>query len=154
MFVSPMIVINFFQFWLVLFLVGLMNSFVWVWSINEKLQSFSQTISNKLFKVAFWIPFIYIWTFIAFMLFNLFVRKVKSINIEVEIMIFTAVGVISICCIFYGLIYIGRLIRSVELGKKPSMKDHLIESVLMLFPPIGLWIIQPKLNRIIANQQQ
>jgi hypothetical protein len=131
-----------------------MNSFVWVWSINEKLQSFSQTISNKLFKVAFWIPFIYIWTFIAFMLFNLFVRKVKSINIEVEIMIFTAVGVISICCIFYGLIYIGRLIRSVELGKKPSMKDHLIESVLMLFPPIGLWIIQPKLNRIIANQQQ
>jgi hypothetical protein len=97
---------------------------------------------------------VYIWSFIAFMLFNFFVRKVKSFNVEVEMMIFVGLGIVSVFCIIYGLIYIGRLIRSIELGKKPSIKDHLIESVLMLFPPVGLWIIQPKLNKIIENKQQ
>jgi hypothetical protein len=153
MFITPVVIVNYFQLWLVLFLIGLMNSFIWIWAIGKGLQKFSQSVSTGLFKIAFWIPFIYIWTFIAFMLFNLFVRKVASMNADVEAEIFYWVGVISIGCIIYGLLFIGRLIRSVELGKKPLVKDHVVESVLMLFPPVGVWVIQARLNKIIANRQ-
>lgn len=140
-----------FRLWLILFLISLMNSFIWVWAIVKELEKLSSSISTKLFKIAFWIPFIYIWKFICIMLCSAFGRKIKSINPEIETMIFIGWGVLSVLCIIYGLAFIGRLIRSIESGKPLSIKEHMAESLLMLFPPIGIWIIQPKLNKIITQ---
>src|SRR5690606_9181673 len=154
LYTQPMVFANYFQLWLIIFSISVMNSFVWVWAVGRELQKRTLETHSKLFKIAFWIPFIYIWAFISFMLFNFFVRKVKSINFEIEMMVFIAIGVLSIICIIYGLVLIGRLLRTVELEKRPAWKDHILESVLMLFPPVGLWIVQPKLNKIIAGRKQ
>lgn len=85
------------------------------------------------------------------MLCSAFGRKIKSINPEIEMTMFVCWGVLSVLCIIYGLAFIGRLIKSIELGRPLSIKEHIAESLLMLFPPIGIWIIQPKLNKIIAQ---
>jgi hypothetical protein len=140
-----------FDFALFLFVCGLSNSFAWVWLIVARLKKMSSPMRFGLFSVAFWIPCVYIHAFVFFMLYNFYVRKVKSINPEVEMVIFLSLLVISIGCIFYGLVFIGRLIKAVELGRSPAWKEHLLESLLMLFPPIGLWFIQPKVNRIVAK---
>jgi hypothetical protein len=108
------------------FLVGLVNSFAWIWVIVRELKKVVIAINTMWFKIAFWIPCIYIWAFIAFMLFNLFVRKIKSINQKVEGIILIAWAVLSVGCIIYGLVFVGRLIRTAELGKKPTIKEHLI----------------------------
>jgi len=151
LFNSPNIFLYYLPLWLVLVLVGLMNSFIWVWAIAYELQKLSHQIHLKLFKVAFWVPFTCIWSFIAVMLFDFFIYKTKSFNIEVEMMLWKGAAIISVGCIIYGLIFLGRLIRSVELGRKPLIKNHLVESALMLFPPIGVWLVQPKLNRIYQS---
>lgn len=150
----PLFFVNNFHLWLIVFLVALMNSFIWVFAIATELQKFTATIHSAFFKIAFWIPFIYVWASIAFALFNFFVRKVKSVNIDIEMMAFAGGGSLSVICIIYGLAFIGRLIRSIELKRRPTIKDHIIESVLMLFPPVGIWIIQPRINRIVADRGQ
>ena len=150
-FIAPAVIGLCFRLWLILFLISLMNSFIWVWAIVKELEKLSRSISTKLFKIAFWIPFIYIWKFICIMLCSAFGRKIKSINPEIEMTIFVCWGVLSVLCIIYGLAFIGRLIKSIELGRPLSIKEHIAESLLMLFPPIGIWIIQPKLNKIIAQ---
>lgn len=150
----PDLILAYFPFVLALFLIGLANSFAWVWVIVNELQKAVKPMNTKLFKIAFWIPLISVCSFIGFVLFNLFVQKVKSVNQQVEVAVLLVLAVLSVGCIIYGLVFIGRLIRTAELGRKPSIKDHILESVLMLFPPIGLWIIQPRLNKLIANQRQ
>jgi hypothetical protein len=155
LFKVPDLILAYFPFVLAAFLIGLANSFAWVWIVVVELNKVLTTINTRLFKIAFWIPFVYIWAFIAFMLFNLFVRKVKSLNQQqVEVVILIAWAVLSVCCIIYGLVFIGRIIKAVELNRKPSIKEHVLESLLMLFPPLGLWVLQPKLNKIIDAKQQ
>jgi hypothetical protein len=153
LFKFPDLILTYFPFALALFLIGLANSFAWVWVIVHELKKTVKSINTKLFNIAFWIPFIYIWSIIGFILFNLFVRKVKSVNQQVEVIVLTILAVLSVCCIIYGLMFVGRLVKITEAGKKLPIKEHIVESVLMLFPPIGLWIIQPRINRIIARQR-
>lgn len=149
LFILPDLVPGSFTIVLGLFLIGLANSFAWVWAIVKELKKSVPFVSTTLFKIAFWIPFTYVWTVIAFGLYNLRIRKIQSINVEIELVVSAALGIVSVVCIIYGLIFAGRIIKAVELQKKPSIKEHLIESCLMVVPPIGLWFIQPKLNKIV-----
>lgn len=151
LFKFPELVPGSFTIVLGLFLIGLANSFAWVWAIVNEMKKFVPAISTTLFKIAFWIPFTFIWTVIAFALYNLRIRKVQSINVEIELLVSAALGILSVACIIYGLIFAGRIIKAAELQKKPSIKEHLIDSCLMVLPPIGLWFIQPKLNKIVHS---
>lgn len=144
----PDLILYYFPIVLGLFLIGLANSFAWVWAIVNEMKKFVPPISTTLFKIAFWVPFTYIWIMIAFALYNLRIRKVQSINVEIELLVSAVLGIVSVACIIYGLIFAGRIIKAAELQKEPSIKEHLMESWLMLLPPIGLWFIQPKLNKI------
>lgn len=128
-FIAPAVISFCFQLWLILFLISLMNCFIWVWAIVKGLEKLSSSISTKLFKIVFWIPFIYIWEFICTTLYSAFVRKIKSINPEIEMIIFVAWGILSVLCIIYGLVFIGRLIKSIESGKPLSIKEHIVESL-------------------------
>jgi hypothetical protein len=147
----PDLILGYFPIVLGLFLIGLANSFAWVWAIVKKLKKLVPFLSTTLFRIAFWIPFTFIWTNIAFALYNLRIRKVQSINVEIELLVSAVLGIISVACIIYGLIFAGRIIKAAELQKEPSIKEHLMESCLMLLPPIGLWFIQPKLNKIVHS---
>ena len=52
-------------------------------------------------------------------------------------------------CIYYN----AKLIKSVELKKEANFADFSSDFFLILFFPIGIWIIQPKLNKIIVNAE-
>jgi hypothetical protein len=101
LFIAPTFILAYFPFMLAAFLAGLANCFAWVWAIAHELKKIVTSVNTTLFKVVFWIPFIYIWLIIAFMLFNLFVRKVKTVNQEVEILVLISWAILSVCCIIY-----------------------------------------------------
>lgn len=146
----PDLILYYFPIVLGLFLIGcLANSFSWILAIVNEMTKFVPAISMTLFKIEFWVPFTYIWIIIAFALYNLRIRKVQSINVEIELLVSAVLGIVSVACIIYGLIFAGRIVKAAELQKEPSIKEHLTESCLMLLPPIGLWFIQPKLNKIV-----
>lgn len=54
----------------------------------------------------------------------------------------------SIFCIFYCMYFIAKALKSLELQRTKSFSDFALEFVLIWMFPIGIWIIQPRLNKI------
>ena len=53
---------------------------------------------------------------------------------------------------FFGLIYtfknVSQSLKSIETGEKAKFKDYILDAILIFMFPIGIWFIQPRLNRI------
>lgn len=58
----------------------------------------------------------------------------------------------SMFCIFYSLYFVAKTYKTVELQRQVSFSDFAGEFFMIWFYPIGIWIIQPKLNKIIENE--
>jgi hypothetical protein len=50
-------------------------------------------------------------------------------------------------CIYFN----AKLIKSVELKKEAKFEEFIGDFFLILFFPIGIWLIQPRLNKIVTN---
>ncbi len=52
----------------------------------------------------------------------------------------------------FGIIYtfynIPKSLKSIELGRKAVFKEYIIDSILLFALPIGIWFIQPRINKL------
>jgi hypothetical protein len=51
----------------------------------------------------------------------------------------------------YCILCVARVINLVELGRAVKPSEYLGDTFLIFFYPIGIWIIQPRINRAIAS---
>jgi len=53
---------------------------------------------------------------------------------------------------FLGIIYsfknVSQSLRSIESGEKATFRNYILDAILIFMFPIGIWFIQPRLNRI------
>jgi len=54
----------------------------------------------------------------------------------------------SMFCIFYCLYFIAKALKAVELQQPVTFGDFAGEFFLIWFFPIGIWIIQPRINKL------
>ena len=54
-------------------------------------------------------------------------------------------------CLFYILYFVSKTLALVELGKAVTFYDYAGAFFLMWFYPVGVWFIQPKVNRLYAE---
>ena len=57
-----------------------------------------------------------------------------------------------IFAILHILFFPGKVLRSIELGHKASFGDYIGYGVLIWFWPIGIWFLQPKVNKVVKEQ--
>ena len=57
----------------------------------------------------------------------------------------------SMFCIFYCLYFVAKTFKTVELQREVSFSDFAGEFFLFWFFPIGIWIVQPKINKMIED---
>ncbi len=57
----------------------------------------------------------------------------------------------SMFCIFYSLYFVAKTFKTVELQRETAFSDFAGEFFLIWFYPIGIWIIQPKINKIVET---
>jgi len=55
-------------------------------------------------------------------------------------------------CIFYSMYFAAKSIRSLELRRDATFSDSLGVFFGLWFFPIGVWFVQPKINRIIGSE--
>lgn len=59
---------------------------------------------------------------------------------------------------FWGIVYVfykvPKSLKSIELGRKVKFSECIVELILIALFPIGIWIIQPRLNRIYAVSKE
>lgn len=58
---------------------------------------------------------------------------------------------------FWGIVYIfykiPKSLKSIELGRTAKYSECIIDALLIFFFPIGIWFIQPKINRIFKTDK-
>jgi hypothetical protein len=57
----------------------------------------------------------------------------------------------SMFCIFYCLYFNAKALKIVEWQRPVTFSDFAGEFFLIWFFPIGIWIIQPRINRLFKN---
>jgi bacteriorhodopsin len=57
----------------------------------------------------------------------------------------------SMFYIFYTLYFAAKTVKTVELQREVTFSDFAGEFFLIWFYPVGVWIIQPKVNKMIEG---
>jgi len=159
---DPTIVFGFFRFFPVIMLLFMAGSFGWFWSVAIGLQKMIRaTIKMKttMFKAFFFIPLIYITGVMTAVGFFFNSNTLQATN-EPPFWLFGAFAVIiplhlfSMFCIFYCLYFVAKTIKTVELQREVTFSDFIGEFFLVWFHLIGVWILQPRINKFMQNYDE
>lgn len=141
---------------IMLLYVGLF--FGWFWSIGIGLQKFIPTdIKMKIqkFKIFFFIPLVYI-LFILIVIGTIFYGISSGSNavggiVGKMLLFIIPMHLFSMFCMFYLLYFVSKTIKTTELKRTVTFSEFAGEFFLIWFFPIGIWFIQPKINKLIAQ---
>ncbi len=133
--------------------------FGWLWSIAIGLQNkIPENVKMKVkkFKVLFFIPLIYISVIMVYFsfAFSSFIQMDQAPQVESMLGLFAVIfplHLFSMFCIFYTLYFAAKTIKSVELQREVKFADFAGEFFMIWFYPIGIWIIQPKVNKMVGK---
>ena len=155
---NPMVIMKIMPIMMIFFIVGF---FGWFWAIAIGLQNKVPTgikMKVKKFKEFFLIPLIYIILIFGFMGFA-FGGILENGQQPSGGMIGGLVGIIvplhlfSMFCIFYCLYFVSKTFKTVELQREVTFSDFAGDFFMIWFFPIGVWIVQPKINKMIENKE-
>lgn len=154
---DPTVMFNYMKLFPVIMILFMAVLFGWLWSVAIGLQKKvpgNVTMKVKKFKVFFFIPLIYMLIFM--MVFSVSMNGFLSSHAEPR---FALIGglfavifplhLFAMFCIFYSLYFVAKTFKTVELQREVNFADFAGEFFLIWFYPIGIWIVQPKINKMI-----
>ena len=120
----------------------------WIWSVSIGLQKkVPETVKLKTnrFKFFFFTPIVY-------MIIYLTIVFPSFMNSNINPMLFLIIiplHLFAMFCMIYCLYFTAKTFRTVELQREVHSGDYLGEFFLIWLFPIGVWIIQPRINKIV-----
>jgi hypothetical protein len=151
-FSNPFLMVKLFPVMMAVFIIGILG---WIWAISTQLHKKLPDEVNldvKAFKVVFSIPIIYAVTLTLLMAYQFYFRFPEgSSELRSIIGIIAFFHLVSMVCILLGLRFAAQTMRSVELGRLAKFSEYASEFILIWFSPIGFWILQPRLNKLIED---
>jgi hypothetical protein len=154
---NPMLLMSIMPLMMLFFMGGF---FGWLWAVANGLQykvPGEIKMKVKKFKIFFFIPLVYFILIFGFMSFefqgfmtNESEPSVSLIGLLIGIII--PLHLFSMFCIFYSLYFTAKTFKTVELQREVTFSDFAGEFFMIWLFPIGIWIIQPKINKMIENQ--
>ncbi len=154
---DPKIMFDFIKFFPFVMILYMVVSFGWFWSTGVGLQK-KVPVNVKLkvgrFKALLIIQNIYILLFLIYFYYmlNELLKPDPEINfgfIAGLIFIILPLHLLFMFCIFYSMYFVAKTIKTVEFQREVSFGDFVGEFFLIWFYPIGIWILQPKINKMV-----
>lgn len=115
-------------------------------NLHEKLPA-TATMNLTRFKIFLSIPVVYMLLISVFMLGMFFSSSSDGPNPAIFALI-VPLHLFSMFCIFYCLYFNAKALKTVEWQKPVTFSDFAGEFFLIWFFPIGVWIIQPRINKL------
>ena len=131
--------------WVVLGLAQLSLT-VWLWSLGSFLTSIVPStlrLSLGFFGFALVCAPVYLF------LFNFFFEKLMPL---VLVFVFP-LHLLAMFCLVYSLYFVSKSLVSAETGKPASFSNYAGALFLIWFFPIGVWVVQPRVNRLYAAKK-
>ena len=120
---------------------------LWLWSMGSFLSAIVPTLLKLrmaffrfavIYPALYFFPFTYVW----------FIRSPwRPMPTLMEPFHWVAAF-----CMLYNLYFVSKTLAMAETGKAVSFRDYVGPFFLIWFFPIGLWFIQPRINRIYAQR--
>jgi len=117
--------------------------FVWLWSLGKFLDPIIHTdlrMNHGLFRIALIYAGAYLILFMALSSNPRIVRA--AIPLHLSFML----------CMFYAVYFVSKALVLAETGKASSFYDYAGPFFLLWFFPIGIWILQPRIDRLYAEK--
>jgi hypothetical protein len=127
--------------------LGMICFLIWLWSMGSFLSSVvspSLKLRTRFFCFALIYPVVYIPLFISIM----FSHNPKPAMFALIV----PLHLFAMFCMFYDLYFVSKTLALAETGKPASFYDYAGPFFLIWLFPIGIWIIQPRINRIYARR--
>lgn len=151
-FASPELMVKLFPLMMIVFIIGI---FGWIWAISTQLHKklpMEVDLNIRGFKIIFSIPILYTIALTVWMVYQFYFRFPEgSSNVGSVIFVVAFIHFVSMICILVGLRFAAQTLRSVELGRLARFSEYSIEFFLIWFSPIGFWILQPRLNKLVGK---
>ena len=142
------------MFQLLLLFISIASFLTWFWSIAIGLQkSIPQNIKMKVkkFKRLFFISIIYIIFMKVFIRITVRGSNGNILNVLIENLFAISINLFLLFSIVYLLYFTAKTFKTVELQREVKFSDFVGEFFLILFYPIGIWALQPKINKMIKK---
>jgi len=123
----------------IVYLTGFTIPFLWILTLGSAVNALVRPgfkLSLRLFRVAI----AFSSTYLA--LLSLAVRNNRMLNA------ITPLSLIAMVCMFYALSFTARCLVLAEKGGPLQFYDYIGPFVLLWFFPFGIWIVQPRINRL------
>jgi hypothetical protein len=133
--------------------------FGWFWSVAIGLQTKIPPhvhMSVKRFKILFFIPVAYMFLLFIF-LGGAMSGMIKNAEEPSPEFMASVAGIViplhlfSMFCIFHSLYFAAKTFKTAELQREVSFSDFAGEFFMLWFYPIGIWIVQPKINKMVEE---
>lgn len=141
-------------FYLGWFMVVLLATMIlgagWAWSIGVGIQKYiPQELRLNLtrFKIFFIFIVVY-YLFIILIFINNFLLM-DQIGPYMPLIIIP--HLFAMFCTFYCLYFISRSIKTADVQRKVGFSDYAGEFFLLWYFPIGIWFVQPKINKVVQR---
>ncbi|HZX59866.1 MAG TPA: hypothetical protein VFE54_14115 [Mucilaginibacter sp.] len=152
---DPSLILGYIKFLPLVIIVFMGGIFGWQWSVAIGLQKkIPAGINMKVtqFKIFFFIPVVYM------LLFSVFISSMFNADIfhggQPDPRIFYLFPIIfplhlfAMFCLFYCIYFVAKTIKTVELQREVTFNDFVAEFFLTWFHFIGIWILQPRINKM------
>lgn len=128
----------------------------WIYDLGKSLHTKlppTVTMSLKRFKIFFFIPAIYILLGAIVMIAGepSFIAQEKSNLVILSLILL--LHFISMFGILYCFYFIAKALKSTELQKPVKFSDFVGDFFLIWFFPVGVWVIQPRINTLFGKSK-
>ena len=155
-------VMNVFSIMPIIYLVFYLLFFCWLYTtgvnLNKKLPV-TVNMNLKKFKLFIVVPALYLVCIVIMMFFLFSKNDTETVNFNpatyfIGFLILIPIHFFAIFCIFYCFYFNAKSLKSVELQRPVTFNDFGVDFILFWFYPIGVWFIQPRINKIFSNLQK
>lgn len=131
--------------------------FAWLYAMGTNLHKKlppDVSMNVGLFRIFLLIPAAYI-IFISLSVFSIFNKENPEDGSPVLKMAayIIPLHLFSMFCIFYCLYFTAKTLKTVELQRPVTFSDFAGEFFLIWFFPVGVWIIQPRINQLFNDKE-
>lgn len=157
--------LDFMKYYPIVMILVIGTLFGWMWSISMGLRSkIPEELrpATNLFRIFFFVPLVYL-IGLAYLMSTFFqgFMELAATNTppDIDPSIFDIATFIvplhlfSIFCMFYCFYFTAKTFKTAELQKAVTFSDFIGEFFLVWFSPIGVWIIQPKVNEMVDEYE-
>jgi len=106
------------------------------------------------FKIFLFIPVVYMVLISLFMVVLVPALVVNGPQSFTSFAIIFPIHIFSMFCIFYCLYFISKALKTVESQRQVTFSDYAGEFFLIWFYPIGIWLIQPRINKLFETADE